>query len=73
MENLFDESQRQFHDIFKRTYGVLYEKNSMVFREYFAELRDYFYHGRVNLVDSTATFFATLYQKMFQVKIIFFG
>ena len=68
MEKLFDDSQRQFHDIFKRTYGVLYEKNSHVFREYFSQLRHYFYQGKVDLTLATRTFFATLYQKMFQVS-----
>ena len=68
MEKLFDDSQRQFHDFFKRTYGSLYEKNSYVFREYLNQLRQYFYQGRVDLTQITNKFFVTLYQKMFEVR-----
>lgn len=67
MEQLFVDSQKQFDDIFTRTYGVLYERNAFVFREYFRELRHYYQRGRTNLAEATATFFTTLYQKMFQV------
>ena len=67
IEKLFDDSQEQFHGIFKKTYGPLYEKNARIFRDYFEALRKYFYHGRVNLNEATKSFFATLYQKMFQV------
>ena len=68
MEKLLDDSQRQFHDIFKKTYGVLYEKNSHVFREYFSQLRQYFYDGKVDLDLATKKFYSNLYQKMFQVR-----
>ena len=71
IEKLFDDSQEQFHGIFKKTYGPLYEKNARIFRDYFEALRKYFYHGRVNLNEATKSFFATLYQKMFQVMIWF--
>ena len=71
IEKLFDDSQEQFHGIFKKTYGPLYEKNARIFRDYFGALRKYFYHGRVNLNEATKSFFATLYQKMFQVMIWF--
>lgn len=67
IEKLFDDSQEQFHGIFKKTYGPLYEKNARIFRDYFEALRKYFYRGRVNLNEATKSFFATLYQKMFQV------
>ena len=70
MEQLLDRSQRQFHEIFKDTYGVLYEKNSLVFREYFSDLKHYFYHGQGDLVQATDRFFTSLYQKMFQVKVL---
>ena len=67
IEKLLDDSQKQFHDIFQKTYGELYNKNSHIFRNYFEELRKYFYHGRVDIDEVTKNFFSTLYQKMFQV------
>lgn len=68
MMNLFTDSQRQFHRVFTQTYGVLYERNARLFKEYFYQLKRFFLYGKVNLHESTATFFSSLYQKMFQVN-----
>ena len=67
MMNLFTDSQRQFHRVFTQTYGVLYERNARLFKEYFYQLKRFFLYGKVNVHESTATFFSSLYQKMFQV------
>ena len=64
---LLDKAQRDFHEMFTRTYGVMYQKNAAVFQEYFEDLRAYYDKGSLNPADSTAAFFTTLYQKMFQV------
>ena len=67
IHDLISESQRQLHYIFTRTYGVLYERNAFLFREYFRELNSFYHRGNVNLQDVTMSFFTSLYQKMFQV------
>ena len=68
MSSLIKDSQRQLHDIFTRTYGVLYERNAFLFREYFRQLKDYYFKGENNLQEDTLRFFSQLYEKMFQVR-----
>ncbi len=68
MHELISMSQGQLHDTFTKTYGVLYKRNAMLFVEYFRELRSFYRKGNVNLQEFTSAFFATLYQKMFQVN-----
>lgn len=64
---LLAESKREFHDMFKRTYGVIYEQNSYVFSDLFNELENYYKSGKVDLAEAMDSFFNTLYQKMFTV------
>lgn len=64
---LLAESKREFHDMFKRTYGVIYEQNSYVFSDLFNELENYYTSGKVDLAEAMDSFFNTLYQKMFTV------
>jgi len=64
---LLNKAQREFHDMFTRTYGVMYQKNAEVFQEYFQDLKIYYDKGNLNPADSTSAFFNTLYQKMFKV------
>jgi glypican 4 (K-glypican) len=64
---LLNKAQREFHEMFTRTYGVMYQKNADVFQEYFQDLKIYYDKGNLNPADSTASFFTTLYQKMFKV------
>lgn len=73
--NKFDEffngmlanSKREFHDMFKKTYGMIYEQHSYVFTDLFDQLERYYAKGGVDLEDALDTFFNTLYQKMFTV------
>ena len=67
MDKLFDDSQSQFDTIFTQTYGVLYERNSDLFINYYSELRKYYRHGQVNVLDTTSSFFNELFRKMFIV------
>jgi hypothetical protein len=60
-------SKREFHDMFKKTYGIIYEQNSYVFTDLFEELERYYAKGRVDLAEAMDNFFNTLYQKMFTV------
>ncbi|XP_036216743.2 glypican-6 isoform X1 [Bactrocera oleae] len=64
---LLGESKEEFHKMFTRTYGVIYQQNSYVFSDLFNELENYYNRGRVDLLEVMDKFFNTLYQKMFQV------
>lgn len=61
------ESKTEFHDMFKRTYGVIYEQNSYVFSNLFNDLENYYSRGKVDLTEALDSFFNVLYQKMFEV------
>lgn len=60
-------SKREFHEMFERTYGKIYLKNSDVFRDFFSELETYYKKGTVRLSETMDTFFGILYQRMFTV------
>lgn len=64
---LLKKSKKDFHEMFLKTYGMLYEQNSDVFTDLFESLEKYYSFGRVSLSDALDTFFTTLYQKMFTV------
>lgn len=55
------------HDMFKSTYGFLYEQNADVFTSLFDSLTDFYVSGKVNLDAVMKTFYVTLYQRMFQL------
>ncbi|KOX80364.1 Glypican-6 [Melipona quadrifasciata] len=65
--DLLANSKKVFHEMFKKTYGILYEQNSFVFTDLFKELENYYTKGTVDLDDTMDNFFNTLYQKMFTV------
>jgi len=64
---LLENSKRDFHDMFKRTYGIIYEQNSEVFTDLFQDLEDYYSKGKLDLEEAMNHFFTTLYQRMFTV------
>jgi glypican 4 (K-glypican) len=64
---LLETSKREFHEMFKKTYGVIYEQHSYVFTELFQDLKRYYERGRVRLDHAMESFFGRLYQKMFTV------
>lgn len=66
-KDLLVKSKKEFHDMFKKTYGIVYEQNAYVFTNFFSELEKYFSYGKSNLADVLDTFFNILYQKMFTV------
>ncbi|XP_012232340.1 glypican-6 [Linepithema humile] len=66
-KELLLDSKKGFHEMFKKTYGILYEQNSYVFTDFFKELESYYLKGTVDLDDAMDNFFNTLYQKMFTV------
>lgn len=60
-------SKKEFHEMFRKTYGINYLKNSQVFMDLFAELELYYNKGSVKLSDTMDNFFSLLYQRMFTV------
>lgn len=66
-KQLLTESKAEFHAMFKRTYGTIYEQNAYVFSDLFAELERYYANGKVDLGEAMDSFFNVLYQKMFTV------
>ncbi|XP_076033763.1 glypican dally-like [Oratosquilla oratoria] len=65
--DLLMHSKTSFDDMFRRTYGVIYEQNSYVFTDLYESLEDYYTNGQVKLQDSMNAFFNKLYQRMFVV------
>ncbi|XP_076370289.1 glypican-6-like [Tachypleus tridentatus] len=66
-QDLLDQSQKDFHHMFLRTYGMLYDRNSYIFEDMFKVLRSYYNSGGIQLSEALGTFFDTLYRKMFEV------
>jgi len=64
---LLSNSKRDFHFMFKKTYGILYERNSDVFTDFFKDLEAYYEHGNVDLESALRKFFEHLYERMFTV------
>ena len=60
-------SKLKFHKLFHKTYGIIYERNSDVFIDFFRDLEDYYDHGEVDLEGALRKFFSRLYQRMFTV------
>ena len=44
---LLIKSKLKFHRLFRRTYGIIYERNSDVFIDFFRDLESYYDHGNV--------------------------
>ncbi|ELU17458.1 hypothetical protein CAPTEDRAFT_32704, partial [Capitella teleta] len=64
---LLDNSKRDLHDMFVRTYGLLYQQNAHVFTNLFDDLRRYYKGSDLNLLDALDDFFSSLMQRMFQL------
>ncbi|XP_052005753.1 glypican-6-like [Xyrauchen texanus] len=66
---LLNNAEKSLHDMFVRTYGLMYVKNAELFKHFFHELRRYYSHGSsaVNLDDMLAEFWAELLERMFQL------
>lgn len=64
---LLIQSKLKFHHLFQKTYGIIYERNSDVFIDFFKDLEEYYDNGEVNLEEALQSFFTKLYQRMFTV------
>jgi len=47
-KDLLAASKRGFHEMFKKTYGMIYEQNAYVFTDFFKELENYYAKGTVS-------------------------
>ena len=66
---LLDSAERSLHDMFVRTYGMMYVQNAELFQHFFQELRRYYALGgsAVNLDAMLADFWAELLERMFKL------
>ncbi|XP_075980217.1 glypican dally-like [Anticarsia gemmatalis] len=64
---LLKQSREEFHMMFKRTYGMIYEQHSYVFEQLFEQLESYYTRGDTNFDVMMDGFFSILYNKMFTV------
>ncbi|CAB3221130.1 unnamed protein product [Arctia plantaginis] len=64
---LLKQSREEFHTMFKRTYGMIYEQHSYVFEQLFEQLERYYTRGDTNFDVMIDGFFSILYNKMFTV------
>ena len=64
---LLDNAKKDLHEMFVRTYGLLYQQNSNVFTDLFHDLKSYYKGRDINLLDALDKFFSTLLQKMFEL------
>ncbi|KAL5004606.1 hypothetical protein ScPMuIL_018062 [Solemya velum] len=62
---LLDNAKSDLHEMFVKTYGLLYQQNSYVFTKLFDDLRGYYKGSNINLLEALDRFFMILLQKMF--------
>ncbi|XP_075708499.1 glypican-6 isoform X2 [Rhinoderma darwinii] len=66
-KSLLENAEKSLHEIFVRTYGLLYTQNSEIFQDLFTELKLYYTGGNVNLEEMLNDFWARLLERMFQL------
>lgn len=64
---LLDKSKQDLHEMFVRTYGLLYQQNSEVFSDLFRDLKQYYKGSNSNLVEILNNFFTNLLKRMFKL------
>ncbi|KAL8595475.1 hypothetical protein ACOMHN_024174 [Nucella lapillus] len=64
---LLDNAREELHEMFVKTYGLLYQQNAQIFADLFSDLRAYYKGKDRNLVDVMDTFFSRLLQRMFEL------
>lgn len=64
---MLDNSEKSLNDMFVRTYGKLYTRNSEMFEDLFSELKRYYTGGNVNLEEMLNDFWSRLLERMFQL------
>ncbi|KAI4897293.1 hypothetical protein NFI96_024653 [Prochilodus magdalenae] len=68
-KELLNNAEKSLHDMFVRTYGVMYVKNAELFKHFFHELRSYYASGSaaVHLDSMLTEFWAELLERMFRL------
>ncbi|XP_058845426.1 glypican-4 [Acipenser ruthenus] len=66
-KELLDNAERSLHDMFTRTYGVMYVQNAELFKQFFQDLKRYYVSGGVNLEQMLSEFWAGLLERMFKL------
>ncbi|XP_067852861.1 glypican-4-like [Heptranchias perlo] len=66
-KELLENAEKSLDDMFVRTYGELYTRNSEIFQDLFKELKKYYMAGNVNLEDMLSDFWARLLERLFQL------
>ncbi|XP_007258721.2 glypican-4 [Astyanax mexicanus] len=68
-KELLTNAEKSLHDMFVRTYGVMYVKNAELFKHFFHELRRYYASGgaAVHLDSMLSEFWAELLERMFRL------
>lgn len=68
-KELLTNAEKSLHDMFVRTYGVMYVKNSELFKHFFHELQRYYTSGgaAVHLDTMLSEFWAELLERMFRL------
>nr|XP_015207228.1 PREDICTED: glypican-4-like [Lepisosteus oculatus] len=64
---LLDKAGLSLHNMFVRTYGLMYVENAELFKHFFQELRRYYVAGGVSLEQMLAEFWAELLERMFRL------
>lgn len=64
---LLDNARTDLHEMFVKTYGLLYQQNSHIFTQLFDDLRGYYKGQDKNLVEVMENFFSKLLQRMFEL------
>lgn len=62
---LIKNSTKDLHDMFQKTYGVLYLQNAQIFANLFSNLQNFFRGRDLDLHEVLEKFFAILFQRMF--------
>lgn len=62
---MIKQSENQFHTMFIKTYGRIYEKHAKIFKNMFTLLTKYYTNTNVNLDSEFTEFFTDLYVKIF--------
>lgn len=66
-KELLDNAERSLHDMFTRTYGVMYVQHAELFKQFFQDLKRYYVSGGVNLEQMLSEFWAGLLERMFKL------
>lgn len=65
---LLSNSRQDLHKMFLRTYGMLYEQNSDIFKSLFDDLTSYYIgNQKIDLDQSVDKFYQQLYRRMFRI------